>query len=317
MVKKAIEKEIGNKEKRVEVKRKNKLEKNAERKLERLKRKREAEDFGVEKLVPQTIESKRQPDETIVEADDIEITEADSVDEFAKFWSGEKEAKIMITTRPRPSKHLFSFMTDLLQMIPNMHYHPRKSRELKEMSAWATKYKFTHFIVLGERAKVCNRMLLSLLPNGPTAQFKVSSITLSKQIEGHGKPTQHYPEIVLNNFSTRLGHRLGRFFGTLFPKKAEFQGRTVVTFHNQRDFIFVRHHRYAFRSDFSAADLQELGPKFTLKLRWLSRHTKNFGENQDNALETVHAEYEFVKSKDSKNVKLNKESSLGGKKFAL
>ena len=32
--------------------RKNKLEKNAERKLERLKRKREAEDFGVEKLVP-------------------------------------------------------------------------------------------------------------------------------------------------------------------------------------------------------------------------------------------------------------------------
>jgi len=32
----------------------------------------------------------------------------------------------------------------------------------------------------------------------------------------------------------------------VFPQKPEFQGRRVVTFHNQRDFIFFRHHRYIF-----------------------------------------------------------------------
>jgi len=32
----------------------------------------------------------------------------------------------------------------------------------------------------------------------------------------------------------------------LFPQKPEFKGRRVVTFHNQRDFIFFRHHRYVF-----------------------------------------------------------------------
>ena len=80
--------------------------------------------------------------------------------------------------------------------------------------------------------------------------------------------------------------------------------RQVVTFHNQRDFIFVRHHRYIYKSvtdnDLSNADskksnikgkkkekkekeikskirarLQELGPRFTLKLKWLQESVFN------------------------------------------
>jgi ribosome production factor 1 len=35
-------------------------------------------------------------------------------------------------------------------------------------------------------------------------------------------------------------------FASVFPQKPEFKGRRVVTFHNQRDFIFFRHHRYVF-----------------------------------------------------------------------
>ncbi|CAN6881938.1 unnamed protein product [Brassica oleracea] len=35
-----------------------------------------------------------------------------------------------------------------------------------------------------------------------------------------------------------------RFFQSLFPQEPNFRGRRVVTFHNQRDFIFFRHHRY-------------------------------------------------------------------------
>lgn len=50
----------------------------------------------------------------------------------------------------------------------------------------------------------------------------------------------------------------------LFPQKPEFEGRAVVTFHNQRDFIFVRRHRYIFENK-QKVGLQELGPRFTVR----------------------------------------------------
>ncbi|KAJ2285595.1 Ribosome production factor 1, partial [Coemansia sp. RSA 2706] len=50
----------------------------------------------------------------------------------------------------------------------------------------------------------------------------------------------------------------------------EFQGRQVATFHNQRDFIFFRRHRYVFKNS-KRVNLQEIGPRFTLKLRWLQK----------------------------------------------
>jgi ribosome production factor 1 len=87
-------------------------------------------------------------------------------------------------------------------------------------------------------------LLIIGLPNGPTAHFKLSNLVLRKDIKNHGNPTSHQPELVLNNFTTRLGNRVGRFFQSLFPPDPNFRGRRVVTFHNQRDFIFFRHHRY-------------------------------------------------------------------------
>ena len=58
--------------------------------------------------------------------------------------------------------------------------------------------------------------------------------------------SKHKPELILNNFNTRLGHSVGRVFASLFPHDPQFQGRRVVTFHNQRDFIFFRHHRFVY-----------------------------------------------------------------------
>jgi hypothetical protein len=54
------------------------------------------------------------------------------------------------------------------------------------------------------------------------------------------------PELILNNFTTALGHRVGRMFASLLPQEPQFRGRRVVTLHNQRDYIFFRHHRYVF-----------------------------------------------------------------------
>ena len=77
-------------------------------------------------------------------------------------------------------------------------------------------------------------------------------------------------ELILNNFTTLLGNSVGRLFGSLFPPQPQFRGRQVVTLHNQRDFLFFRKHRYMFASA-NSAKLQEIGPRFTLKLRWLRK----------------------------------------------
>lgn len=66
---------------------------------------------------------------------------------------------------------------------------------------------------------------------------------LSLQRKGK-EPTEHVPEVILNNFTTRLGHSIGRMFASLFPHDPQFIGRQVATFHNQRDYIFFRFHRW-------------------------------------------------------------------------
>lgn len=158
---------------------------------------------------------------------------------------------------------------------------------VKELVKYASNKNFTHLVVLGEKQKECNGLLVSQLPAGPTAYFKLTSFEPSNKIPGHGTPTSHTPEIILNNFTTRLGRRVGRFLGALFPHEPELEGRQVVTFHNQRDFIFVRHHRYIYRKEDGGkvrARLQELGPRFTLKMKYL----------QQGVFDTAFGEYEWV-----------------------
>lgn len=122
------------------------------------------------------------------------------------------------------------------------------------------------------------------LPGGPTAHFRITNLILPKLIKNHGRPTKHYPELILNRFDTRLGRTMGRMFAALFPQDPQFLGRRVVTFHNQRDFLFFRHHRYIFESR-EKVRLQELGPRFTLRLQSLQHGT----------FDSRYGEYEFVK----------------------
>lgn len=152
---------------------------------------------------------------------------------------------------------------------------------------------YTDLIVVNEDRKVPNGLLICHLPNGPTIHFKVSNVKLRNEIRKSDDPSDHKPEIILNNFGTRLGHSVARMFASLFPHDPEFKGRRVVTFHNQRDFIFVRQHRYVFRNE-KRVGLQELGPRFTLKLRSLQVGTfdSKFGE-----YEWIHKRHEMDSSR--------------------
>lgn len=209
--------------------------------------------------VPDTIESKRVYDETI----GTEIEE----DEFDEYFKAGKMPKVFITTSKRPKQEAYDFSALLLDIIPNSQYFPRKDQfEIPVMADLCNKRGYTDMIIVNEDKKKVNGLTFIHLPDGPSFYFSVSSLIMPNDIKGHGRATDHVPELILNNFSTRLGKTAGRLFQSLFPQQPEFQGRQVVTLHNQRDFIFFRRHRYVFRNE-ERVGLQELGPQFTLRLR--------------------------------------------------
>ena len=85
------------------------------------------------------------------------------------------------------------------------------------------------------------------------------------------KSTRHHAGCVECWILFCLG-RLGYVLASLFHYDPQFHGKRAMTFHCQRDYIFVRHHRYEFKST-EKCKLRELGPRFTLKLRSLQKGT--------------------------------------------
>ncbi|KAJ9102430.1 hypothetical protein QFC21_002830 [Naganishia friedmannii] len=203
--------------------------------------------------------------------------------------------RILLTTSPSPTKATYEFLAELRSVFPGAEVRKRmKGRgfEMGRIARWAAKREYAAMVVVNEDHKrpsklpgschlnplrklthkfvMLDAITVINLPAGPTAYFKLSSIQMGNQIAGHARPSPHSPELILNGFGTLLGISIGRLFGSMFPPMPMFRGRQVVTLHNQRDFLFFRRHRYMFVSP-TKAKLQEIGPKFTLKLRWLRK----------------------------------------------
>ncbi|KAL8150870.1 hypothetical protein V2J09_020678 [Rumex salicifolius] len=297
---------IKNKAKRSEIHSKIKREKKVEKK-KKLKARDAAEKRALElgeeppaRQVPRTIENTREADETVCQPDDEELFAQVEQDEFSAVLKQQCVPKVLITTCRFHSTRGPAFISELLQVIPNAHHYKRGTYDLKKIVEYAKKKDFTSIVVVHTNRREPDGLLVIPLPDGPTAHFKLTSLVLRKEIKNHGNPTSHEPELVLNNFTTRLGYRVGRLIQSLFPQTPNFRGRRVVTFHNQRDFIFFRHHRYIFetkevkRSDKEdkgktskqkvIARLQECGPRFTLKLLSVQHGT----------FDTKGGEYEWV-----------------------
>ncbi|KAI0313270.1 Brix-domain-containing protein [Amylostereum chailletii] len=299
---------IKNKYKREEVSRKNKKAKGQAKLKRRLElAKQEAADPVAKKKrvsqnVPRTLDNTREFDPSFLTADPSHPPEASisasqdpsastssdsqqpaaesaadiASDPFASYFETDDPTiapKVLITTSPKATRVTYELCDELVGIFPGAEFIRRpKGRgfEMGRIAGWAAGRGYSNLIVVNEDTKKPNAITMVHLPNGPTAYFKLTSIQLTKNLLGHARATPHNPELVLNNFVTRLGHSVGRMFQTFFPPLPEFQGRQVVTLHNQRDFLFFRRHRYAFRSD-EKVSLQEIGPRFTLKLRSLKK----------------------------------------------
>lgn len=273
---------IKNKMKRAELIGYEHHKKKTERSLKR-REKLSARERGehVEDGYTRTIEKHRDEDETIVPSDDEEVEADEGIDEFSTYFDGTKAPKIMMTTVVKPSRHIFNFLKELKFVIPNCYYYKRGKYSLKKIIEYATNKGFTDLIVFTEKGAKPHGMYVVHLPEGPTSYWRLSSLKLGQEIDGGAAlQVDLEPELIMNNFTTRLGHRAGRQLAALFPQRPNFRGRRVITFHNQRDFVFFRHHRYAFRKEGQKAILQEIGPRFTLKMRYMQHGTfdSRFGE---------------------------------------
>ncbi|KAF7989664.1 hypothetical protein HCN44_008338 [Aphidius gifuensis] len=250
---------------------------------EKKKAKKEAkkirEQEGKPKGIPHTIESLREKDETMIQGDiddeaNAEIKAEIDNDEFASYYKKDYEPKVLITYADNPSRKTRIFGVELTRIVPNSLSLYRNRSGVKKMVKSATARGFTDIIVINEDRCQPNGLLVVHLPDGPTAQFKMSNVKITPELRrSHKEFTDHRPEVILNNFTTRLGHTVGRMLGALFHYQPEFKGRRAVTFHNQRDYIFFRHHRYEFNLKAGKAKLRELGPRFTLKLKSLQHGT--------------------------------------------
>jgi ribosome production factor 1 len=246
------------------------------------------------KLIPKTKERLRKPDETFVEEDnDAEIVKDEADDEFAAFFKSRENPRVLITTGERPSFRTKLFVKEAKWLFPNSIYRPRKDYTLKEITQFCINRKFTDLLVVTERLKEPHNIIISHLPEGPTATFRVSNFLAHKQLENVAERTEHYPELNFKNFDTRLGRRIGRMLQCLFPAKRDYAGRAIATFHNQRDYVFLRVHRYMFDS-MSAVRIQEMGPRFTLRLLSL----------QSGTFDTQFGEYEWFRKKEHDEDKL-------------
>lgn len=207
----------------------------------------------------------------------------------------ERTPRPLITTSHKPHASTYEFAKEFCSLFPTAKFVKRgRQFDIKRIVEIATEKNFTQVLVINEDRKLPNALTLIHLPQGPTAYFKLSSIIPAKNIHGHGRPTPHLPELILNNFSTEIGQRVGWLLASLFPPVPQFEARQAVTFHNEKDFIFLRRHRYIFDKKGSKCDLQELGPRFTLKLVWVQKGT----------FDTKCGEYEFkIKSEMTKSRK--------------
>ncbi|KNG47211.1 rna processing factor 1 [Stemphylium lycopersici] len=164
-----------------------------------------------------------------------------------------EDPKILVTTSINSSLHkeadiLTSIFPNSTYIRRTQHAHAHKY-SVREIASFASARGYTALVILmqAEHEKKPDGLDIVTLPEGPHFHFSVSNWVDGKKLPRHANDTGHYPELILNQFKTPLGILTAHLFKNLFPAQPELEGRQVLTLHNQRDYIFVRRHRYVFR----------------------------------------------------------------------
>ena len=79
-------------------------------------------------MQPVTIEDARVVGKSFLFNQEKEMEEDEACDEFSPFFNQERNLKVLITTDENPTRHIFEYIKELKEMIPNSYFYPRKQR---------------------------------------------------------------------------------------------------------------------------------------------------------------------------------------------
>uniref|UniRef100_A0A6B0V7S5 Putative ribosome bioproteinsis protein rpf1 n=1 Tax=Ixodes ricinus TaxID=34613 RepID=A0A6B0V7S5_IXORI len=178
-------------------------------------------------------------------------------------WAGVRDPKIVVTTSRDPSSKLKQFAKEMRLIFPNAQRMNRGGYEMKQLIEACRANEVTDFIVVHETRGNPDGLVICHLPYGPTAYFTILNTVMRHDIPNIGTMSEAYPHLIFHNFKTRLGKRVTNILKYLFPVPKEDSHR-VITFANQDDYISFRHH--TFKKEGKDYKLQEVGPRFELKL---------------------------------------------------
>merc|ERR1712194_251168 len=103
---------------------------------------------------PRSIDKMREPDETIVPPDDSEVEDDEAMDEFEKYFSGDQVPKVLLTTQKKPSSKMFDLLKELIHVIPNTFYYPRKEFTFKKICKEAGDRGFTDILLENDSPEI-------------------------------------------------------------------------------------------------------------------------------------------------------------------
>jgi U3 small nucleolar ribonucleoprotein protein IMP4 len=200
-----------------------------------------------------------------VDAEDI-VTENPKThidDEYGD--AGLLEPRVCVTTSREPSSRLKQFAKEVKLLIPNSTRINRGNNRVDELMESCKQSEFTDVVVVQETRGEPDGLVISHLPLGPTAYFTITNTVMRHDLDPPAAPmSESYPHVILHNFNTDLGRRVGNILKCLFPIPRHDTKR-VVTFANHNDFISFRHHMYS-KPSHDTVELHEVGPRFELRL---------------------------------------------------
>jgi len=197
------------------------------------------------------------------EDDKTKVQQSHVDDEYGD--AGLKDPLVCVTTSRSPSSRLKQFAKEVKLLFPNSARINRGNNRVDELVASCKDSEFTDIVVVQETRGEPDGLVVCHLPLGPTAFFTLSGTVMRHDLEGGASPmSEAYPHVILNNFNSDLGKRIGNVIKCLFPvPKADT--RRIVTFSNENDFISFRHHMYS-KTGKEEVALHEVGPRFEMKL---------------------------------------------------
>lgn len=194
-------------------------------------------------------------------------------DEYAR--AAEQDPRVLITTSRDPSTRLAQFAKEMKLIFPNSTRVNRGGQVISELVASARSGGYTDIVMMHEHRGEPDGMIVCHLPFGPTAYFGLVNTVLRhdiKQTTPLGKVKEVAPHLILENFTTPLGARVGTILKHLFPMPKE-DSKRIITFANTKDYISFRHHMYVKPRGDKSVELTESGPRFELRLYQLKLGT--------------------------------------------